>query len=282
MQPELRYELFYTRDQLERLQPLSRTLFDMIVHSHALLLRPISIVWMDTDGSNDKIQVSEDDDTGFLESDYEASVRDGDFAETALLLYWQAQETDFTVVNIDVELPERTYFDFVPNAIVRHLRPRAMQFAVTDTAWYGNGDGSEYLELLVRDSFLTSLKTCCLYVQSGAFPPPAFFFNEHGYANYELKCFKDTEVDAIDRFIESFVQGRCANNKLVSVCIGWKVWGAPSRMPKQLSKPTKIDMPDIDFVASLIPFVERVSQCEMHSFVNAKQWMRMDAYKWTV
>lgn len=46
MQPELRYELFYTRDQLERLQPLSRTLFDMIVHSHALLLRPISIVWM--------------------------------------------------------------------------------------------------------------------------------------------------------------------------------------------------------------------------------------------
>lgn len=83
---------------------------------------------------------------------------------SALLLYWQAQETDFTVVNIDVELPERTYFDFVPNAIVRHLRPRAMQFAVTDTAWYGNGDGSEYLELLVRDSFLTSLKTCCLYV----------------------------------------------------------------------------------------------------------------------
>lgn len=39
-------------------------------------------------------------------------------------------------------------------------------------------------------------------MQSGAFPPPAFFFNEHGYANYELKCFKDTEVDAIDRFIE--------------------------------------------------------------------------------
>lgn len=49
MLPELRYELlfFYTRDELERLQPLSRSLLKMIVAgSNVLPLRPIGRIDM--------------------------------------------------------------------------------------------------------------------------------------------------------------------------------------------------------------------------------------------
>lgn len=49
MLPDLRHELlfFCTRDELERLQPLSRTLLDMIVAgANVLPLRPISLVDM--------------------------------------------------------------------------------------------------------------------------------------------------------------------------------------------------------------------------------------------
>ncbi|KAH7696892.1 hypothetical protein AAVH_36029, partial [Aphelenchoides avenae] len=73
-----------------------------------------------------------------------------------------AQETAYTVVNIRIELPERTYCDTLLDDIVNHLRPRATEFSVPESAWYDNGDDQAYLEFLVRDSFLTSL-TCCLY-----------------------------------------------------------------------------------------------------------------------
>lgn len=49
MIPELRYEIlfFYTRDELERLQPLSQTMLDMTVKgSKVLPLRPIDRVEM--------------------------------------------------------------------------------------------------------------------------------------------------------------------------------------------------------------------------------------------
>lgn len=48
--------------------------------------------------------------------------------------------------------------------------------------------------------------------------------------------------------------------------------------------PTKTDMPlpENDLTASIARGVHRVTQCDAHSFVNAKQWKRMEVCKWTV
>ncbi|KAH7719689.1 hypothetical protein AAVH_12806 [Aphelenchoides avenae] len=56
--------------------------------------------------------------------------------------------------------------------------------------------------------------------------------------------------------------------------------GDPSRAPKRLSKPTKIDkpMPDVEMLCSSMPSRQ---QCEMHSFVNATQWKCMEVFKWS-
>ncbi|KAH7699832.1 hypothetical protein AAVH_33058 [Aphelenchoides avenae] len=41
-------------------------------------------------------------------------------------------------------------------------------------------------------------------------------------------------------------------------------------------------LPRIDAVAWITRKDHRVTPCEMHSFVNARQWKRMDVYKWSV
>ncbi|KAH7696509.1 hypothetical protein AAVH_36418, partial [Aphelenchoides avenae] len=222
MIPELRYELlfYYTRDDLERLQPLSQTLLDMIVAgSNVLPLRPIYCVHMGSYGSEDKIQIFVKMSTIANESepDYEASVHDGDFEETvrrlqnvrikyfhfgvrdnAFLRYWVVQETAaFTVVSIDFfDRPEAKDYGLL-DAIVNHLRPRTAQFNDYESSWH------ELLKFLYRDSFLRNLQTCRLNVGSGnAFPPSSLILKEPGYRNYVLR-FSDSNIAVgIDGLIE--------------------------------------------------------------------------------
>ncbi|KAH7698832.1 hypothetical protein AAVH_34068, partial [Aphelenchoides avenae] len=148
--PSSSYVLFCSRDYLERLQPLSQSLLDMIVAGSNLLpLRHIQRV--DLDDSfypEDRIRI-------FVgergRPDYEASILDGDFAETILRLqhtciksfivgirdspflrYWNAQETaSFTVVCIDSHPTEVTDYDFL-DSIVNHLRPRTNEDVIAD------------------------------------------------------------------------------------------------------------------------------------------------------
>ncbi|KAH7707805.1 hypothetical protein AAVH_24960 [Aphelenchoides avenae] len=83
----------------------------------------------------------------------------------------------------------------------------------------------------------------------------------------------------------SFIRDGCTNKKLQSVCIQWTERNdMRAATPKQLRKPSKVDMPlpKSDLSAWITKYVYRVSQCEMYSFVNAKQWQRMEVYKWSV
>ncbi|KAH7662590.1 hypothetical protein AAVH_43448, partial [Aphelenchoides avenae] len=83
----------------------------------------------------------------------------------------------------------------------------------------------------------------------------------------------------------SFVHDGCANEKLETVCIKWTdPQGQQSPALKQLKEPTKIDLPlpENDLTEFLTNVVHRVTQCEMHSLVNAKQCKRMELHKWTV
>ncbi|KAH7724710.1 hypothetical protein AAVH_07851 [Aphelenchoides avenae] len=317
MIPELRYELlfFYTRDDLERLQPLSQSLLDMIVAgSNVLALRPIYRVDMDRTGHEreGKIRIFvEFTVTNGWSLDYEASIHDGDFAETfrrlqhtcikdfnlnirdsPFLRYWKAQEAAvFTVVDIDFSLTDFTHYN-VLDSTVNHLRPRAMLFVAGKSSWHENGYKSEDLKLLARDSFLNNLQTIRLAVLDGAFPPPSAMLKEPGYPNYELRChaYRPRLValiaEGIDDLIESFVRNGCANKKLDSVSIGgFDDDAQPSPLPKLLNKPTKADvpLPYNDLTAWLTGcYTHRVSRCETHSFVNAKQCKRMEVYKWTV
>ncbi|KAH7678390.1 hypothetical protein AAVH_41711 [Aphelenchoides avenae] len=311
MLPELRYELlfFYTRDELERLQPLSQSLLDMIVAgSNVLALRPICCVEMGrmSHKRKGKISIFVEEPTGANDwsLDYEASTDDGDFADTFRRLqhvciknfdvwitdspfvhYWKAQEAAvFTVVSIELYGLGNTDYD-VLDSIVNHLRPRAMSFDVGESSWHENGYKSEDLKLLARESFLNNLQICRLEVLYGAFPPPSVMLKEPGYPNYELWCDGCPVAEGIDGFIESFVRDGCANKKLYSVIIGWADDDAqPSPPPKRLNKPTKADVP-LPFnhlTEWLTHYAHRVSRCETHSFVNAKQCKRMEAYKWTV
>ncbi|KAH7687732.1 hypothetical protein AAVH_40719 [Aphelenchoides avenae] len=132
----------------------------------------------------------------------------------------------------------------------------------------------KYLDLLVRESFLTNFKTCRL---------------TPGYANYELgcECWCDgcQVSDGIDAFVESFARDGCTNEKLESVCIKWgDPIGQQSPALKQLKEPTKVDvpLPKNDLTKWITRYVHKVTQCEMHSLVNKKQRKRMDLYKWTV
>ncbi|KAH7701622.1 hypothetical protein AAVH_31242, partial [Aphelenchoides avenae] len=313
MIPELRHELlfFYTRDELERLQPLSQTLLDMIVAgSNVLPLRPICCVDMDYHDveihSIDmiKIYVEEPTDVDGSVPDYEASIHHGDFAETfsrlrntcvkefnvgirdsPFLRYWRAQEAAvFTMLSIEFRLTNDTDYDIL-DSIVNCVRPRSKQVLVEESSWHENGYNNEELQLLTRESFLKNLQSCHLAIWEGAFPPPSFILDEPGYPNYELWCKNSNVAAGIDGFIESFVRDGCANKRLKSVCIQWfDGEGQQSPAPEQLKKPTKIDMPlpKIDLTAWLIHTVHQMSQCETNSFVNAKQWKQMDVYKWTI
>ncbi|KAH7695671.1 hypothetical protein AAVH_37266, partial [Aphelenchoides avenae] len=249
--------------------------------------------------------------------DYEASVHEGDlrFSETfrrlqhtcvkefivgirdsPFLRYWKAQEgAAFTVVSVELELPGTTDYD-VLDSIVNHLRPRTTKpVHVWPESWHENGYNSERLKFLARQSFLNNLQTCCLTLVSqlsvykNAFPAPAFFLKKPGYPNYELRqmnCNGEQVADGIDRFIESFVRDGCANDKLESVYFQWE-WSwyyKTSLMPKQLNKLTEIDLPvpKNNLIWLLYGSNHRVTQCETQSFVNKKQWKRMEVFKWSV
>ncbi|KAH7697822.1 hypothetical protein AAVH_35090 [Aphelenchoides avenae] len=305
MIPELRYELlfFYTRNDLERLQPLSRSLLDMIVKgSKVLPLRPIRYVNMASaiykDPQEDKIRIFVEErrpasDTP-PEPNYEASIDDGDSAEifrrlqhtcikhfwvgireSAFLRYWRAQETaSFAVLCLEfggLEIADYRVLD----SIVNHLRPT--------TIGEVDDDHDPMLELLARNSFLNSLQICTLNVWYCPFPPPSFILEEPGYPRYDLWCSDRQVADGIDDLIESFVREGCANKKLELVCIQWEDdENQQSFALKQLKKPTKVDMPLPDLAAWLTDTDHRVRQCEKYSFENAKQWQRMVAYKWAV
>ncbi|KAH7707804.1 hypothetical protein AAVH_24959 [Aphelenchoides avenae] len=311
MLPELRYELlfFCTRDELEYLQPLSQTLLNMIVAgSKVLPLRPIYCVNMDCIGQNtdnaDKIHIYVEKPAAghFFEETVRrlqnVCIKDFNFEilDSAFLRYWVAQETAaFTVVGIELfDRPETKDYGLL-DAIVNHLRPRAAQFDVDESSWHNNDDElpswhknkDELLKLLNRDSFLRNLQTCRLNVEGvNAFPPSSFIFTKPGYRNYVLRCYRSNTVDGIDGLIECFVRDGCANKKLESVYVRWieRDDGQQSSAPKQLRKPTKVDMalPKNDLTAWITCGVHQVSQCEVHSFVSKKQRKRMEVYKWSV
>ncbi|KAH7700640.1 hypothetical protein AAVH_32237, partial [Aphelenchoides avenae] len=194
---------FCTRSDLESLQLVRKSLLNIIVAgSNVLPLCPIGRFDMGY-GSEDKIRISVEDPTVADESepDYEASIIDGNFADTfhrlqhtcikvfcvgirdiPFLRYWKAQEADaFVVVSIDFILLETTDYVLL-DSIVDHLRPRSTALYARSDSWQENGDRCEYLELLARGSFLHNLQTCRL---TRRFSSPTFF-DEPGYANYEL------------------------------------------------------------------------------------------------
>ncbi|KAH7708263.1 hypothetical protein AAVH_24484 [Aphelenchoides avenae] len=303
MHPALFYESFFfcPRDDLERLQPLSQTLLDIIVGgSNMLPLRPIYCVSMDFDeDSKDTLQIflEEDEDADEELPVYEASIRDGDFAQTFLRLqnvfvkyfnvgirdspfldYWKSQEAAcFAVERIDFDSP--TEYDLL-DSIVNHLRPRRVYFSDEEPPFNG-----EDLKLLARDSFLNNLQICRLTVRDDSFAISSFVLSERGYSNYELECRHSDVMDGIDGLIESFVREGCANKRLQSVCIEWEDGDGPqSSAPKRLSKPTKTDepLPKIGLTKWLTNYSHRVTQCEKYCFVNKTQWKRMEVHKWTV
>ncbi|KAH7697979.1 hypothetical protein AAVH_34932 [Aphelenchoides avenae] len=314
MLPELRYELlfYYTRDNLERLQPLSRSLLNMIVAgSNVLPLRPIHRVDMGSYFPEDKIRIFVEPLWAAPEPDYEASIDDAAFAEivrrlqhtcikkfwvglrdSPFLRYWRAREAAaFAVVNIRFRLADDTDYG-VLDSIVNHLRPTATKVHIDKYSWQENGDNDtdrKYLELLVRESFLTNLQTCRLTVWDEAFPPPSFILEEPGYRNYEIDCVYTGEgyeaADKIDGFIESFVRDGCANKSLESVCFQWyDPDGQQSPALKQLKKPTKVDLhlPKNDLTKWITCEFHRVTKCETYSLINKNQWKRMELVKWTV
>ncbi|KAH7697838.1 hypothetical protein AAVH_35075, partial [Aphelenchoides avenae] len=178
----------------------------------------------------------------------------------------------FTVVNIDVDLPEAADYG-VLDSIVSHLRPKSTEINVEESSWHENDDNNvykKYLGLLARESYLNNLQTCRLQVWGDAFPSPTFFLQERGYPNYELWCTDSNVADRIDGFIESFVREGCANEKRQSVCIG--------------CKPIKIDVPlPKNYLTALLARYDlEVTQCETQFFDNTMQWKRMELYKWTV
>ncbi|KAH7706811.1 hypothetical protein AAVH_25958 [Aphelenchoides avenae] len=319
MHPVLFYEalFFSSRDDLECLQLLSRTLRDMIVYSSNVLpLRPICHVWMNHNSSTtNKIRIEKCAAGGGDEHDYyEASVYDGDFAGTfrrlqhtcinkfsfavrdsPFLRYWRAQEaSDFVVTWICFRQPETTDYDIF-DSIVNHLRPRITGVGVVECSWRGNGRYGKAVKLLARDSVLNHLQTCRLRVGSGVFwfPPSSFIFEAPGFPNYEM-WFNDSpgpsEIPAkneppgrvtqlgrqgpgylpcnvaaeIDGFIQSFIRDGCTN--------------------KKPNKPTEADVP-LPRMYMLEPIVRsdhRVTQCETHAFVNAKQRQQLEVFKWTI
>ncbi|KAH7701721.1 hypothetical protein AAVH_31140 [Aphelenchoides avenae] len=242
----------------------------------------------------------------------ETSTRDGDFAEAVrrlqhcciktfwvdicdspFLQSWMAQEADdFTVVSIDFDPPNATTDNGVLDAIMNRVRPRTIDVSEEYGPPFWDAAAaytSKYLRLLARGSFLNSLQIAPVNLWRDAFPQPSFILDEPGYANYELRCYHTNVADGIDAFIESFVRDGCANGKLESVCISWTVrphrpWPfGPSPMPKLLNSPRKTDKPLPEAaMLSWIRDAHRVSECQMHSFVNETQWKRMEVCKWSV
>ncbi|KAH7707612.1 hypothetical protein AAVH_25142, partial [Aphelenchoides avenae] len=173
------------RSNVESLQLVRRALLNVIVAgSNVLPLRSIDRVEMDFAGDEkDYIQIiiADNDELCITDPDYEASIHEGDFAETfrhlqhtcikefcvgirdsPFLRYWKAHEAaDFTVVNIDLAPRDTTDYG-VLDSIVNHLRPRTAEVYIKESSWHANGYNSDYLALLVRDYFLNNLQICRL------------------------------------------------------------------------------------------------------------------------
>ncbi|KAH7696688.1 hypothetical protein AAVH_36240, partial [Aphelenchoides avenae] len=184
MNPVLLYESFSfcSRDDLERLQPLSQSLLDMIVAgSNALPLRPIDHVVTECCAAHNKIEifVEENEDAEESDPEYEASIHDGDFAE----IFRRLQYTCTKELRVGVR----------DAPFLRYWKSQEAAAFVTDV-------------VLIWDY---------------GFPPPSFILEEPGFASYELWCFDSNVADGIDVFIESFVRDGCANQKLKSVYIKW-------------------------------------------------------------
>ncbi|KAH7706808.1 hypothetical protein AAVH_16400 [Aphelenchoides avenae] len=309
MNPVLFYEalFFSSRDDLECLQLLSRTLRDMIVYSSNVLpLRPICHVWMNHESSmTNKIRIQKCAAGGGVEHDYyEASILDGDFAETfrrlqhtsihnfsvgfrdsPFLRYWKAQEAaDFVVIWICFRSRETTDYDTF-DSIVNHLRPRITGVAII--SWCEDGYNSKALKLLARDSVLNHLQTCRLHAPG--FPNYEMWYSDSPPAseipaNNEppgIGLMASNVAAEIDGFIESFVRDGCTNKKLKSVGIKWN---DPSHAPKQLSKPIDADvpLPRMYMLEAIVRATHRVTQCEVYSFVCSKQHQLMEVHKWTI
>ncbi|KAH7698546.1 hypothetical protein AAVH_34359 [Aphelenchoides avenae] len=240
MHPALFFESFFfcSRNNLERLQPLSRLLLNMIANGSKDCWDPEDVI---------HICVVE---RCNMQPDYEASIH-ADFAEIFLRLqntcirrfgvairdspfrrYWNAEETaSFTVLRIDFHLP------------------RSM-----NCRW-------------------KRLSSAGILPQRARIP------------DLRAGVLLRNVADGVDDLIESFVRDGCSNTKLKSVYIKCDEGGEDrsSPAPKQLSKPTKIDMPfpKINLTYSLTCDDDE-TQCEIHSFENTKQWKQMEVYKWTV
>ncbi|KAH7695751.1 hypothetical protein AAVH_22847 [Aphelenchoides avenae] len=312
MQADHFYESFFfcSRKDLEGLQLVRKSVRKRILrHSQVLPLRPVWRVDM-AHYCYEEIRIFVEQPTCSFDADpdYEHSINDGNFEEafrrlqntcineffvgirdSAFLRYWISREdASFTVVSIvfdvaDVEDNGTAILD----SIINRLRPRTMDTDVEESSWSKYDSNSAYTALLARESFVNSLHTCRLLgAEPGAYSPPDFFLNGPGYANYELCCNYLDTPNLIDGFIESFVRDDYPNKKLESVWLKWGEWNEPARTPKKLSNPTKVDvpLPENDFTRRCARFFNRrvCHQCEMHSFVNLKQWKRMDVHKWRV
>ncbi|KAH7715345.1 hypothetical protein AAVH_17278 [Aphelenchoides avenae] len=315
MHPVTYYEslLFCIRDDLERLQPVSKSLLNTIVRSSKVLpLRPIHRVYFAYPiGYSIRIFLKPyaDEFDHDPVPDYETGVDEeepyyGDFRETFLRLqntcikffnvrirdseflrYWQAQETAFTVVSINAPVGKHTQDgDYkLLDTIMNFLRPRSTEPYTDESAWQISVKGRLYVELLYRDSFLNNLQTCFLSVWDDDFPPPSFLLDWPSYRSFMVWCGDGQVVGGIDRFIESFVRHGCAN-KLESVLVRWDdSVQQPSPALKQLSEPLKTDvaLPENTLVER-IPAVRRVSRCETKFFENTMQWKRLEVYKWSI
>ncbi|KAH7691329.1 hypothetical protein AAVH_40157 [Aphelenchoides avenae] len=309
------YESFFfcSRDDLEGLQLVRKSVRNRIVRaSRVLPLRSIRhvdmIYYLEEHICIFVGELPETDPFGDDEEpDYEDSIHDGDFAETfgrlqnacikefvigirdsAFLRYWISQEAaSCTVVSIDFPLHEvAANGTGILDSIMNRLRPRFLADRVEQASWYKYGSNSAYTELLARESFVNSLHTCSLLgANSEAYSPPDFFLNGPSYRNYELCCSHLDTSNLIDGFIESFVRDEYPNKKLESVWLRTREWNERARTPKKLSNTTKVDvpLPENNFTAWYgRHLIRRVSQCEMRSFENTKQWKRMDVLKWSV
>ncbi|KAH7715344.1 hypothetical protein AAVH_17277 [Aphelenchoides avenae] len=89
----------------------------------------------------------------------------------------------------------------------------------------------------------------------------------------------------VDVFSSSFDRDGYVNNKLESLRISWVDAGIRQPFPsKQFGEPTKTDMLLLKvfmIITKLIPLSTKSLYCKMYSFVNTKQWRRIEVVNWS-
>lgn len=84
---------------------------------------------------------------------------------------------------------------------------------------------------------------------------------------------------------QSFDRDGYVNNKLESLRISWVDAGIRQPFPsKQFGEPTKTDMLLLKvfmIITKLIPLSTKSLYCKMYSFVNTKQWRRIEVVNWS-